>query len=216
MKTLVIDIGGTTVKIIATGVDASRKIVSGREMTPEKMVTEVKAAAADWDYERVSIGYPGPVIDGKPAYEPRNLGRGWVGFDFAKAFGYPVKIINDAALQALGSYSGGRMLFMGIGTGLGTALVIEGIVQPTELAHLPYKNNGSFEDYVGKLALEKHGQEEWSKDVRKAIELLKAATQTEYVVLGGGNARLVKDLPEGTIIGSNDNAFKGGFRLWDN
>ncbi|MEM1222442.1 MAG: ROK family protein [Verrucomicrobiota bacterium] len=215
MKTLVIDIGGTTVKIIATGVDTSRKIISGREMTPEKMVAEVKAAAADWDYERISIGYPGPVIDGKPAYEPRNLGRGWLGFDFAKAFGYPIKIINDAALQALGSYSGGRMLFMGIGTGLGTALVIEGIVQPTELAHLPYKNDRSFEDYVGKLALEVHGQEEWSKDVRKAIELLKAATQTEYVVLGGGNARLVKDLPKGTIIGSNDNAFKGGFRLWD-
>lgn len=213
MNTLVIDIGGTNVKVIATGIEKRIKIPSGTDMSPEKMVAEVKAATADWSYERISIGYPGPVVEGAPTVEPHNLAHGWVGFDFEKAFGLPVKIINDAAMQALGSYKGGCMLFLGIGTGLGSAMIVEGVIQPMELAHLPYKK-GSFEDYIGKRGLEKRGKKKWSADANTIIEMLKNATQADYVILGGGNAELITDLPPKTEVGTNMNAFEGGFRLW--
>jgi hypothetical protein len=213
MKTLVIDIGGSNIKILATGIEERVKISSGKKLGPEEMVSEVKAATADWSYGRISMGYPGPVVDGAPISDPVNLGKGWVGFDFEKAFGCPVKVINDAALQALGSYSGGRMLFLGIGTGLGTAIIIDGVIQPMELAHLPYKK-GTLEDTAGKRGLGKLGKKKWRTQVTKIVGMLKEATQTDYVVLGGGNAKLLKKLPKDAVLGDNNNAFEGGFRLW--
>jgi polyphosphate glucokinase len=215
MKILVVDIGGTNVKFLASGQDQQRKIPSGRTMTPELMVPGVKEAAADWDYEAVSIGYPGPVLHGRPVTEPWNLGSGWVGFDFEKAFGHPVKIINDAAMQALGSYEGGRMLFLGLGTGLGTALIIDGKLEPMELAHMQYRKRRTFEDYLGLRGLERLGKKKWEKHVWKVVELLKNSLGADYVVLGGGNARKLEELPPDTRVGDNANAFKGGFRLWE-
>jgi len=215
MKILVIDVGGTHVKATATGRRARVKFASGHRMTPRQMVAELKAATTGWQYDVVSIGYPGPVLHDQPVREPHNLGGGWVGFNFQKAFGCPVKIINDAAMQALGSYEGGQMLFLGLGTGLGSALVSHhGNVIPMELAHLPYKDGGSYEEYVGLAGLERLGKKKWRKHVENVVVLLRAALLAEYVVLGGGNARLIQKLPPHTQLGDNANAFRGGFRLW--
>jgi polyphosphate glucokinase len=215
MKILVIDVGGTHVKVTATGRRTRVKLISGPKITARQMVAVVCAATAGWDYDAVSIGYPGPVLHDQPVREPFNLGGGWVGFDFKKAFGRPVKIMNDAAMQALGSYEGGQMLFLGLGTGLGAALVSHhGSVIPLELAHLPYKNGRSYEDYVGLAGLKRLGKKKWRKHVGIVVALLKAAMQAEYVVLGGGNAVLITDLSPETRLGDNANAFRGGFRLW--
>jgi polyphosphate glucokinase len=215
MKILVVDVGGTNVKILATGQEAMRKLPSGPQLTPEVMVAEVKKAAADWEYEVVSLGYPGPVIHGKPALEPRNLGPGWVGFDFEGHFGKQVKVINDAAMQALGSYEGGRMLFLGLGTGLGSALIVHKVVLPMELAHLPYRKGRTFEDYVGLRGMDRRGKKKWQKSVMDVTARLKAALLADYVIIGGGNVKKLDHLPEGSRMGDNNNAFIGGFRLWE-
>ena len=214
MKVLAIDVGGTHVKVLATGRKAPVKIDSGPTMTARQMVKAVKAATAGWSYDAVSIGYPGPVLHDRPVAEPRNLGSGWVGFDYRKAFGKPVQIVNDAAMQALGSYEGRRMLFLGLGTGLGSALIVDGVLEPTELAHLPYRKGKTYEDYVGERALERAGKKKWRKHVCDVIELLKAALQADYVVVGGGNVDKLGKMPPGARPGSNANAFVGGFRLW--
>jgi predicted NBD/HSP70 family sugar kinase len=215
MKILVIDVGGTHVKAIATGRRTRVKFVSGPKMTPRQMVKTLAAETAGWQYDAISIGYPGPVLHDQPMREPHNLGGGWVGFNFQKAFGCPVKIINDAAMQALGSYEGGQMLFLGLGTGLGSALVPHnGEVIPLELAHLPYKDGRTYEEYVGLAGLKRLGKKKWRKHVAEVVGLLTAALQAEYVVLGGGNARLIEKLPPHTHLGDNTNAFRGGFRLW--
>src|SRR5580704_17003164 len=193
-KVLVIDVGGTNVKLLATGQKEARKYPSGPTMTPRKMVRLVKTAAADWEYDCISLGYPGPIINGHPLREPHNLGPGWVGFNFQKAFGCPVKIINDAAMQALGSYKGRRMLFLGLGTGLGSAMIVDGILQPMELAHLAYKNGMSYEDYLGLRGLERMGKRKWRRCVDKVTKKLKVALDADYVVLGGGNCKKLKDL----------------------
>ena len=211
---LVVDVGGTNVKLLATGYRTPIKIPSGPDMTPRKMVAAVRKAAAKWNYSRVSIGYPGPVLHGKPIGDPYNLGPGWVGFDFRKAFGRPVKLVNDAAMQAIGSYAGQRMLFLGLGTGLGSALIVDGILEPLELAHLPYKNGRTYEEYVGLQGLKRLGKKKWRRNVADVIHRLKTALQADYVVIGGGNAKLLKDLPPGARLGNNTNAFRGGFRLW--
>jgi len=214
-KILVVDVGGTNVKVLATGQRDPVKIPSGKRMTPRRMVKAVKDVARDWPYDVVSIGYPGPVIHEKIAADPKNLGKGWVGFDFARAFGKPVRIINDAAMQALGSYKGGRMLFLGLGTGLGSALILDGVIEPMELAHAPYKKGRTFEDYVGQRGLHKRGKKRWTRHVVDVIALLKSVLVADYVMLGGGNARLLEKLPKDVHRGSNANAFVGGFRLWD-
>lgn len=211
---LVLDVGGTHVKIAGSRHKAPLKIVSGPSMTASAMVSAVRKATSDWGYDAVSIGYPGPVVHGRPLMEPHNLGKGWVGFDFKKAFGRPVKIVNDAAMQAIGSYEGGRMLFLGLGTGLGSAMIADGMLQPMELAHLPYKNGRTYEDYVGLAGLERSGKKKWRKNVFDITERLKTALEADYVVLGGGNARLLKKLPPGSRLGENSNAIKGGLRLW--
>ena len=215
MKTLVIDVGGTHVKVLATGHKQRVEIPSGPNMTPAKMVAAVRAATAGWRYDAVSIGYPGAVVHGRPLSEPHNLGRGWVGFDFKKAFGRrPVKMINDAAMQALGSYQGKRMLFLGLGTGLGSALIVDGVLEPMELAHLPYKKGRTYEDYVGLAGLKRLGKRKWRRHVKQIVKLLKTALEANDVVLGGGNARLLGELPPGARLGDNANAFRGGYRLW--
>jgi polyphosphate glucokinase len=215
MKILVIDVGGTHVKVLATGRKQWLKIPSGPKMTPAKVVCEVRAATAGWTYDAVSIGYPGPVVHGRPLSEPHNLGPGWVGFDFKKAFGgRPIKIVNDAAMQALASYEGKRMLFLGLGTGLGSALIVDGVLEPMELARLPYRKGRTYEDYVGLAGLKRLGKRKWRWHVNEVVKLLKAALEADYVVLGGGNARLLKKLPPGTCLGDNANAFRGGYRLW--
>ncbi len=214
MGVLVIDVGGTHVKVLATGRKEPVKLPSGPKMTAKKMVREVRKAANGWKYSVVSIGYPGPVLHDRPVAEPHNLGRGWVGFDFKRAFGHPVKVINDAAMQALGSYKGGRMLFLGLGTGLGSALIVDGVLQPMELAHLPYKKGRTYEDYVGIRGLERLGKKKWRRHVFEVVEQLKNSLEADYVALGGGNAKLLKKLPPGARLGSNANAFLGGFRLW--
>ncbi|MGC1416271.1 MAG: ROK family protein [Candidatus Acidiferrum sp.] len=213
-KVLVIDVGGTNVKLLATGQKEPRKYPSGPKMTPRKMVALVKKAVADWEFDCITLGYPGPIINGHPLREPHNLGGGWVGFDFKNAFGCPVKIINDAAMQALGSYKGGRMLFLGLGTGLGSAMIVDGILQPMELAHLAYKNGRSYEDYLGLRGLERMGKKKWRRYVAKVTKKLKTALDADYVVLGGGNCKKLKHLPAGARLGDNENAFSGGFRLW--
>jgi len=212
---LVVDVGGTHVKVLASGQRTPREIPSGPTLTPREMVEAVKQLVADWSYDVVSIGYPGVCVHGRPIAEPHNLGPGWVGFDFARAFGRPVRIVNDAAMQALGSYRGGRMLFLGLGTGLGSAMVVDGVLQPMELAHLPYKNGRSFEHYVGLRGLERLGKKRWRRHVIEVVRRLKAALEADDVVIGGGNTHRLRRLPQGTRRGDNRNAFLGGFRLWD-
>ncbi len=215
MKVLVVDVGGNNVKISVTGHEPVRKFSSGPELTPKLMVAGVIKAAKGWDYEAVSIGYPGPVIRGLLLEEPKNLGVGWVGFDFEQAFECPVKLSNDAAMQALGSYEGGRMLFLGLGTGLGSALIADQVIMPMELAHLPYKKGRTFEDYVGRRGLESHGKKKWRQSVADVVMRLKAALVADYVVLGGGNAKKLQRLPDGARLGDNTHAFIGGQRLWN-
>ena len=210
-----IDIGGTHVKVLATGHRTPREIPSGPAMTPRDMVAAVKRLTADWSYDVVSIGYPGIVVHGHPITEPHNLARGWVGFDSRRAFGRPVRVINDAAMQALGSYRGGRMLFLGLGTGFGSAMIIDGVLEPMELAHLPYRKSRTYEDYVGLRGLRRLGQKRWRRHVTEVVTLLKVALEADDVVLGGGNAKRLKDLPPGARMVDNENAFIGGFRLWD-
>ena len=214
MKILVVDVGGTHVKVLATGRKNPIKIPSGPTMTARQMVRLVRKAVAGWEYSVVSVGYPGAVLRGKPVSEPRNLGSGWLGFNFAKAFGCPVKLMNDAAMQALGSYQGGRMLFLGLGTGLGTALIVDGILEPMELAHLPYKKGRTFEEYIGKVGLHRWGKKTWRRHVADVTSRLKAALEVDYVVVGGGNAKLLRKLPAGVRLGRNADAFAGGSRLW--
>jgi polyphosphate glucokinase len=213
-KVLVVDVGGTHVKVYAPHRRAPLRIDSGPAMTPEQMVESVLKATRGWRYDVISLGYPGPVQNGKPICDPVNLGPGWVQFDFQKAFGCPVRIINDASMQALGSYRGGRMLFLGLGTGLGSALIIDGVLEPMELGHLPYKHGRTFEDYAGAAALKRRGRKKWVKNVFEVIELLKNILQVDYVVLGGGNSRKLTTLPPGTTLGDNERARDGGFRVW--
>ncbi|HEV3205885.1 MAG TPA: ROK family protein [Terriglobales bacterium] len=214
-RVLVVDIGGTNVKMLATGQKEPRKYPSGPTLTPQKMVNLVKKSVRDWKYDCVSLGYPGPIINEHPLREPHNLGEGWMGFNFRKAFGCPIKIINDAAMQALGSYKGGRMLFLGLGTGLGSAMIVDGMLQPMELAHLLYKHGKTYEDYLGLRGLERCGKKKWRQNVADVTKKLKAALEADYVVLGGGNNKKLKELPPGAQLGSNENAFLGGFRMWE-
>src|SRR5882724_9540179 len=215
MRVLVVDVGGTHVKVLVTGQEAPREFSSGPTLTAEQMVAGVKTAAAGWKYDAVSIGYPGPVLHGRPVAEPPHLGRGWVGFDYRTAFGCPVKIVNDAAMQARGSYRGGTMLFLGLGTGLGSAMVVEGVVVPFELGQLSYKK-GTLEDYLGLRGLQRLGKKKWRQEVAYCIGHLVRALHLDDVVLGGGNVKRLKTLPEGCRGGDNVNAFLGGFRLWEN
>src|ERR1700691_3896799 len=212
---LVIDVGGTHVKIFATGQKTAQEVVSGPKMTARMMCNWVKQTASNWPHDVASIGYPGPVVHGKPFREPHNLGKGWVGFDYKKALGCPIKIINDAAMQALGSYEGGRTLFLGLGTGLGLAMIVDGIVEPMELAHLPYKHGKTYEDYLGVRGLKRLGKKKWRKEVFKITEQMIGALPADYVVLGGGKAKKRKKLPPHTQMGRNENAILGGFRMWE-
>lgn len=214
MDVLVIDIGGTHVKLLATGQDEPVKFASGPTLTPRQMVAGVKKLARGLKYQAISMGYPGLVLHGRVVAEPHNLGRGWVHFDYRAALGRPVKIINDAAMQALGSYKGGKMLFLGLGTGLGSALIVDGIVQPMELGHLPYRK-GTYEAYVGQHGLEQRGKKKWRRYVAEVVASLIAALEPDDVVLGGGNVRKLKELPAGCRAGDNANAFVGGARLWE-
>lgn len=211
---LVIDVGGSHVKVLATGETEPRRIPSGPQLRAGEMVDDIRTLVEGWTWNGVSIGVPAPVHGGRVAVDPVNLGDGWVGFDFAAALGTPVRIVNDAAMQALGSYDTGKMLFLGLGTGLGSALVSDGFVQPMELGHLPYRK-ATFEDYVGERALERRGKKRWRKDVADVVAALSAALEPDYVVLGGGNSAKLGELPDGVRVGGNDNAFVGGFRLWD-
>jgi polyphosphate glucokinase len=214
LRVLVIDVGGTHVKVLATGCRTPRKIRSGPSMTARQMVSAVRQLTADWRYDVVSIGYPGVVIHGRPVAEPYNLGRGWVGFDFRRAFGCPIRIVNDAAMQALGSYRGGRMLFLGLGTGLGSAMIIDGVLEPMELAHLPYEKGRTYEDYVGLRGLDRLGKKKWRRHVADVVQRLAVALEADDVVIGGGNARHLERLPAGARLGQNADGFAGGFRLW--
>ena len=211
---LVIDIGGTHVKIKCSGSDEERKVDSGPKMTPQQMVAAVTEMAHGWTYDAISIGFPAPVLHGKIAREPYHLGCGWVKFNFAKAFGRPVKVMNDAAMQALGSYEGKRMLFIGLGTGVGTAMIVEGIVEPLEIGHMPYKKGRTYEEYIGLAGLKRLGKKRWRHYVALVVEELFAALEPDYVVIGGGNAPLLKELPPHCRLGENTNAFIGGFKLW--
>jgi polyphosphate glucokinase len=213
-RILVLDIGGSHVKMKINTGSKQRQFKSGPKLNAENMAKKVKARSKDWTYDAVSIGYPGPVANNRPVTEPHNLGKGWVGFDFAKAFGRPVKMVNDAVLQALGDYQGGRMLFLGLGTGLGSAMIVDGTIVPMELAHLPYRKDKTFEHYLGNDGLKRSGLKKWRAHVVDAVEKLRAALEPEYIVIGGGNARKLKKLPH-TLRGANASAFDGGFRLWD-
>ena len=213
-KVLAIDIGGTHVKILATGQKEHREFESGKTLTPRKMIAGVKTLAKGWNYDVISIGYPGPVLHNRPVAEPHNLGKGWVGFNFQRAFRCAVKVTNDAAMQALGSYRKGTMLFLGLGTGLGTTLIVNGFVEPMELGHLPYLK-ATYEDYVGLRGLEKYGKKKWARHVVDVVKRLTAALEPTDVVLGGGNVKKLNKLPKGCRAGDNANAFIGGFRLWE-
>ena len=213
-RVLVLDVGGTHVKF-QIGIDGRfAEFESGPKLSARKMVGEVLEATAGWDYEAVSIGYPGLVFHGRIAAEPHNLGPGWTGFDFSRAFGKPVRLINDAAMQAIGSYEGGRMLFLGLGTGLGAALILDGIVEPMEIGHMPYKHGRTYEDYVGARGLERLGARKWRKLVAAVVEQMRTVLEVDYVVLGGGNSKRLKTLPRNSRLGDNRNAFIGGVRLW--
>ncbi len=216
MNVLVIDIGGTNIKVATTKHRVPIKIPSGKDLTAELMVRDVLAATAGWTYDRISIGYPGPVTHAhRPLAEPHNLGTGWVDFPYEKAFSKPLRFINDAAMQALGGYKGGRMLFLGTGTGLGSAMILDDKVIPLELAHLPYKKGQTYEDYIGLRGLERRGKKRWRKSVLDIVERLQAAMVCDYVLLGGGNAKLMKNLPPHLTIGENKNAISGGIKLWE-
>jgi polyphosphate glucokinase len=215
MRILVVDVGGNNIKVRHPDQHTVLKIPSGARLTAAAMVRAVKQATAGWKYDGVSIGFPGPVIDGRPAREPHNLGGGWVRYPYRKAFGKPVRILNDAAMQALGSYQGGRMLYLGLGTGLGSALVVDGIVQPLELAHLPYRKGRTFEDYVGQRGYERLGKRAWLRHVAHVVEALQHALQADYVVVGGGSVKRLERLPASARPGSNANAFTGGIRVWE-
>jgi polyphosphate glucokinase len=211
---LSVDVGGSHVKALASNEHERRRFESGPELTATEMVEGVLEITAGWSWDVVSVGIPAPVHGGKPIAEPVNLGKGWVGFDFERAFGKPTKVVNDAAMQALGSYQGGRMLFLGLGTGLGSALIVDGILEPLELAHLPFRKK-TFEEYVSAHALEKHGKKKWKHAVFEVVERLSAALQPDYVVIGGGGADDLDELPPNARRGDNASAFVGGFRLWD-
>jgi polyphosphate glucokinase len=215
VKILVVDVGGNKVKILVSGQRAPHKVPSGPHLSAAQMVAAVRRAIAGTRYDRVTVGFPGPVKDNRPAEEPVNLGRGWVRFDYARAFGKPVRFINDAAMQALGSYRGGRMLFLGLGTGLGSALVLDGLVQPLEMAHLPYRSGKTYEDFLGKRGMDRAGKKRWRALVFEIVPRLRHAFQVDEVVLGGGNAKQLKSVPAATRLGDNANAFRGGFRLWE-
>jgi polyphosphate glucokinase len=211
---LAVDVGGTHVKILASGETERREFPSGPEMTAQQMADQVKTLASGWVFDRVTVGYPGPVLHNRPVAEPHNLGPGWVGFDFEKAFGRPVIVMNDAAMQALGSYNGGRMLFLGLGTGLGSTLIVDGVVEPMELGHLPY-GDSTYEHYVGLRGLKRLGKKKWRKRVEDVVARLVAALEPDDVVLGGGNVKLLHELPPRCRAGDNANAFVGGFRAWE-
>jgi polyphosphate glucokinase len=213
-RVLVIDVGGSHVKTRISGRRETNAFESGPTLTPGRMVTRVRRLIGDVKYDAVSIGYPGVVVHGKIVTEPHNLGRGWVGFDFRRAFGRPTLLMNDAAMQAIGSYEGGRMLYLGLGTGLGSALIVDGTVAPMELAHLPYKRGRSYEDYVGDRGRRRLGPKKWRRAVANVVEQLSQALETDYVVIGGGNARKLKKMPKNARLGNNDFAFLGGFRMW--
>jgi len=213
MNVLVIDVGGTSVKILATGQPEPRSFPSGRTFTPKQLVAQVKKRTKDWAYDVVSLGYPGKVLQGRPFAEPRNLGRGWVGFDFAAAFGHPVRIINDAAMQALGSYKGGKMLFLGLGTGLGSALIDDGAVESMELSMLPYKK-ATYEDYLGQRGLARLGTKKWCAAVTEVVERLLSVLEVDEVVIGGGNVEKLDKLPPRCRAGDNTYALRGGLLLW--
>lgn len=211
---LAIDLGGSHVKTRLSSGSERRAAVSGAAMSAQKMVETVKELTADWQYDVIGMGYPGPVTDNKPAVEPHNLGPGWKDFDFSAAFGKPVRLVNDAVMQAIGSYRDGNMLFIGLGTGLGSAMIVNHVCLPMELAHLPYKNDETFEDFVGERGLEKYGKKKWRKSVEKVVAKLQAALLPHEVVIGGGNVDKLEKLPDGCRAGDNENAFLGGFRLW--
>jgi polyphosphate glucokinase len=210
---LTVDVGGSHVKAVLNGVDERRRFASGPELTAAEMVAGVLEQTHDWEYVGVSVGVPAPVVEGRVVREPVNLGEGWEGFDFQEAFGKPTKVINDAAMQALGSYEGGRMLFLGLGTGLGTTMILDGVIAPMELGHLPFRK-ATFEDYVGEAGLERDGPKRWKKSVLETIAHLSAALLPDYIILGGGNARDLGELPPNCRLGRNEDAFLGGFRLW--
>jgi polyphosphate glucokinase len=212
---LAVDVGGTHVKVMTNKEHTRREFLSGPHLSAKEMVKEVKALTKDWPYSLVSVGYPGPVVHDRPLAEPHNLGKGWVGFHFGKAFGCPTKVVNDALMQALGSYQGGRMLFLGLGTGLGSAMIVDGILEPMELGHLPYRKGETFEDCVGAKGLERFGKKKWRREVADVVKHFVAALEPDYVVLGGGNAEKLGRLPPKARLGDNANAFKGGFKLWD-
>jgi polyphosphate glucokinase len=214
MNVLVIDVGGTHVKILATDQSEKREFASGPKMTAEQMVPEVQKLAEGWAFDVVSMGYPGPVLHNRPVADPKNLGPGWMGFDFKAGFGRPTRILNDAAMQALGDYRNGKMLFLGLGTGLGSTLIVDGIVEPMELGHLPYKK-ATYEDYVGARGLERLGKKRWRKHVFDVVDRLVAALEPDDIVLGGGNAKILAELPPRCRLGENANAFKGGFLMWE-
>lgn len=215
MKVLVIDIGGTNLKVSVGGEGEIIKIPSGPTLTAADFATKVQEAVAGRPYDAVSIGYPGPVVNGRPALEPKNLAGGWVEFDYETAFGKPVRVVNDAAMQALGGYQGGRMLFLGLGTGLGSALIADGVLAPMELAHMPYRKDRTFEDYVGLRGYERMGRKKWQDHVHKVVAILKHGLQVDNVLLGGGQANKLKELPEGARMGNNAFAITGGLRLWN-
>jgi predicted NBD/HSP70 family sugar kinase len=215
VKVLAIDIGGTSVKLLATGQSEPRKFPSGPKMTPAQMVAGVQKLAAGWTFDAVSIGYPGQVVHGRIVTEPHNLAHPWIGFDFEKAFGCPVRMLNDAAMQALGSYKSGLLLFLGLGTGLGSALVADGVVVPMELGHLSYRKGKTYEDYLGLRGLKRLGKKKWAQHVAYGVERMIDALHADDVVLGGGNAKKLKKLPPGCRLGDNANAFVGGFRMWE-
>jgi polyphosphate glucokinase len=214
MNVLTIDVGGNHVKLMTSRECERRKFDSGPKLDPERMVREVNECTADWSIDAISIGFPGVVVHGRIVAEPKNLGTGWVGYDFGEAFDRPIRLINDAAMQALGSYEGGRMLFLGLGTGLGSAMIVNGVLEPMELAHLPYRRGRTYEDYLGDAGLERMGRKRWREHVWKVVDLLKHALEAEEVVIGGGNVKKLDEMPPGVRAGDNANAFTGGFRLW--
>lgn len=213
-RVLVIDIGGSRVKVMTNRERTRRAFASGPDLSAKVLVRNVKALTKDWSYDVIAVGYPGPVVNNRPLSEPHNLGQGWAGFNFEKAFGRPTKVVNDALMQAIGSYQGGRMLFLGLGTGFGSAMIVDGILEPMELAHLPYRNGKTFEQCVGAAALKRVGRKKWQRVVDDVLKRLLAALEPDYIMLGGGNADKIDKLPRKVRLGVNTNAFEGGFRLW--